>query len=115
MLVLIFMRLQIGYMFIQEELKIFYSTQKRKYNDPLIYITENGIDEFSHPKLSREEALNDSQRIDYYYNHLYYVQRAIKHGVHVKGFFAWSLLDNFEWYSGYTLRFGMNFVDYKMG
>ncbi|VVA27900.1 PREDICTED: beta-glucosidase [Prunus dulcis] len=88
---------------------------KRKYNDPLIYITENGIDEFSHPKLSLEEALNDSQRIDYYHHHLYYVQRAIKHGVHVKGYFAWSLLDNFEWNNGYTVRFGMNFVDYKNG
>ncbi|PQP96088.1 hypothetical protein Pyn_19446 [Prunus yedoensis var. nudiflora] len=88
---------------------------KRKYNDPLIYITENGIDEFSHPKLSLEEACNDSQRIDYYHHHLYYVQRASKHGVHIKGYFAWSLLDNFEWNNGYTVRFGMNFVDYKNG
>ncbi|KAK9941264.1 hypothetical protein M0R45_017877 [Rubus argutus] len=86
---------------------------KTKYNDPLIYITENGIDEFNDPKLPLEEALNDTQRVDYYYRHLYYLQRAIKDGVNVKGYFAWSLLDNFEWNSGYTVRFGINYVDYK--
>ncbi|KAJ7980720.1 Beta-glucosidase [Quillaja saponaria] len=88
---------------------------KKKYNNPLIYITENGIDEFNDPTLSLEEALLDTYRIDYYFRHLYYLQIAIKDGVNVKGYFAWSLLDNFEWNSGYTVRFGINFVDYKNG
>ncbi|PON69725.1 Glycoside hydrolase [Parasponia andersonii] len=88
---------------------------KRKYNNPLTYITENGIDEFNNPKLSLEQALLDIQRIDYYFRHLSYLQNAIKDGVNVKGYFAWSLLDNFEWNSGYTVRFGINFVDYKDG
>ncbi|XP_062017442.1 beta-glucosidase 12-like isoform X3 [Rosa rugosa] len=88
---------------------------KTKYNDPLIYVTENGIDEFNDPKLTLEVSLNDTQRVDYYYRHLYYLQRAIKDGVNVKGYFAWSLLDNFEWNSGYTVRFGINYVDYKNG
>ncbi|KAM6598093.1 hypothetical protein CsatA_008617 [Cannabis sativa] len=86
---------------------------KKNYNNPLIYITENGIDEFNNPKLSLEEALNDKQRVDYYFKHLSYLKKAIKDGVKVKGYFAWSLLDNFEWNSGYTVRFGINFVDYK--
>ncbi|XP_061367284.1 cyanogenic beta-glucosidase-like isoform X2 [Gastrolobium bilobum] len=88
---------------------------KEKYNNPLIYITENGIDEFNDPTLSLQEALIDTFRIDYYYRHLFYLQSAIRDGVNVKGYFAWSLLDNFEWASGYTVRFGINFVDYKNG
>ncbi|KAJ0083443.1 hypothetical protein Patl1_29843 [Pistacia atlantica] len=75
---------------------------KKKYNNPLIYITENGIDEANNATLSLEEALVDNMRIDYYYQHLSFLQRAIKDGVNVKGYFAWSLLDNFEWFSGYT-------------
>ncbi|KAK9941276.1 hypothetical protein M0R45_017889 [Rubus argutus] len=88
---------------------------KRKYNNPLVYITENGVDEFNDPKLTLEEALADNQRIDYHFRHLYYLQASIKDGVNVKGYFAWSLLDNFEWTLGYTVRFGINYVDYKDG
>ncbi|GMN26522.1 hypothetical protein TIFTF001_001341 [Ficus carica] len=88
---------------------------KTKYYNPLIYITENGIDELNDPKLSLKQALVDKQRIDYYFRHLSYLQKAIKKGVNVKGYFAWSLLDNFEWASGFTVRFGINFVDYKNG
>ncbi|KAJ7982476.1 Beta-glucosidase [Quillaja saponaria] len=88
---------------------------KRKYNNPILYITENGVAEKNDPSLSLEEALMDTYRIDYYYRHLYYLLSAIKNGANVKGYFAWSLLDNFEWSSGYDERFGINFVDYKHG
>ncbi|XP_027341440.1 beta-glucosidase 12-like [Abrus precatorius] len=88
---------------------------KEKYNNPLIYITENGIDEFNDPTLSLEEALLDTYRIDYYYRHLFYLHSAIRDGANVKGYFVWSLLDNYEWTNGYTVRFGINFVDYKNG
>nr|XP_025625689.1 beta-glucosidase 12-like [Arachis hypogaea] len=88
---------------------------KEKYNNPLIYITENGVDEFNDPTLSLEEALNDTFRINYYRDHLFYVNSAIRDGVNVKGYFAWSLFDNFEWNSGYTSRFGSIFVDYNNG
>ncbi|XP_061361382.1 beta-glucosidase 12-like [Gastrolobium bilobum] len=86
---------------------------KREYNNPVIYITENGVDESNDPTLTLEEALMDTYRIDYFYRHLYYVLTAIKDDVKVKGYFAWSLLDNFEWNSGYTVRFGINFIDFK--
>ncbi|TXG60167.1 hypothetical protein EZV62_014740 [Acer yangbiense] len=58
------------------------------------------------------EALKDPMRIDYHYRHLWFLQRAIKDGVNVKSYFAWSLLDNMEWNSGYTVRFGIYFIDY---
>ncbi|KAJ6852295.1 beta-glucosidase 12-like isoform X2 [Iris pallida] len=88
---------------------------KKKYNNPVIYITENGVDEVNNGTLSLEEALKDDARIDFYQQHLSYVRRAIKEGVDVRGYFAWSLLDNFEWTNGYTVRFGINYVDYKDG
>ncbi|KAL0671857.1 hypothetical protein Bca4012_034561 [Brassica carinata] len=59
--------------------------------------------------------LKDGDRIDYYARHLEMVQDAISVGANVKGFFAWSLLDNFEWAMGYTVRFGLVYVDFKDG
>ncbi|KAG0488660.1 hypothetical protein HPP92_007471 [Vanilla planifolia] len=88
---------------------------KDKYNSPEIYITENGVSEFNNATLTLKEALNDYKRVDFHRRHLLYLQRAIKAGVKVKGYFVWSLLDNFEWSSGYTVRFGIYFVDYKDG
>ncbi|XP_042489606.1 beta-glucosidase 13-like [Macadamia integrifolia] len=88
---------------------------KQKYNNPTIYITENGISEFNNSTQTLEEALADNRRIDYYYHHLLFLNKAIKEGVDVRGYFAWSLLDNFEWDYGYTVRFGINYVDYKNG
>ncbi|XP_057456247.1 cyanogenic beta-glucosidase-like [Lotus japonicus] len=88
---------------------------KQEYNNPVIYITENGYDEYNDPTLSIEESLLDTYRVDYLYRHLYYAHKAIKDGVNIKGYFVWSLLDNMEWDSGYTVRFGLNLVDFKNG
>ncbi|XVF04630.1 hypothetical protein REPUB_Repub05bG0100900 [Reevesia pubescens] len=101
---------------------------KRKYNNPVIYITENGVDEKNNNSLSLNEALTDYKRIEYHYQHLRVLEKSINNlydllssfifergGVNVKGYFVWSLLDNFEWSNGYTVRFGFNFVDYKDG
>uniref|UniRef100_A0A6V7QRW6 Beta-glucosidase 12-like n=1 Tax=Ananas comosus var. bracteatus TaxID=296719 RepID=A0A6V7QRW6_ANACO len=71
------------------------------------------VDELNNKNASLEEALKDEPRIDYYSKHLLNVNRAIKEGVDVRGYFAWSLLDNFEWIDGYTVRFGLIFVDYR--
>ncbi|KAL9298306.1 hypothetical protein ACSQ67_024202 [Phaseolus vulgaris] len=78
--------------------------------DSLVILTS--IDEFNDHTLSLEEALADTSRIDYFYDHLHYLQSAIENGVNVKGYFAWSLTDSFEWNLGYISRFGTIFVDY---
>ncbi|KAK7314302.1 hypothetical protein VNO77_39518 [Canavalia gladiata] len=84
---------------------------KEKFNNPVIYITENGVDELN----DNTKSLEDNMRVDYISNHLSYVHSAIQNGVNVKGYFVWSLLDNFEWADGYTVRFGIVYVDYKDG
>nr|AEB61485.1 beta-glucosidase [Consolida orientalis] len=86
---------------------------KKKYQNPVIYITENGIGELNNDTLSLKEKLNDHMRVDYHDKHLKSVLRAIKEGVDVRGYFAWSFLDNFEWADGYTVRFGLNYVGFK--
>jgi beta-glucosidase len=57
--------------------------------------------------------VRDERRIRYLKNHIAQVHRAIEDGVPVKGYFHWSLMDNFEWALGYGQRFGMIYVDYK--
>lgn len=89
---------------------------KRRYNNPLIIITENGVDEKNNKNLSVEEALQDNMRVNYYREHLTFLHNAIiRDDVNVKGYFAWSLFDNFEWSEGYTVRFGINYVDFDNG
>ncbi|XP_042399142.1 beta-glucosidase 24-like isoform X1 [Zingiber officinale] len=86
---------------------------KTKYNNPLIYVTENGVSEINNATSSLREALKDNLRVDFHRRHISYVLEAIREGVNVKGYFAWSLLDNFEWMDGYTIRFGINYVNYN--
>ncbi|GFY92141.1 thioglucoside glucohydrolase 1 [Actinidia rufa] len=88
---------------------------KDNYGNPPIYITENGIAEANNDKLPVQEALKDNDRIEYLYSHLFYLSKAIKAGVNVKGYFVWSFMDDFEWDAGFTIRFGMYYIDYKNG
>ncbi|KAL6966368.1 Glycosidase, partial [Sarracenia purpurea var. burkii] len=87
---------------------------KNNYSNPRIVITENGVDQIDNSTnpLSLKDALNDTVRIQYYLQHLHFVQQAIEEKVRVEGFFAWSLIDNFEWASGYTARFGITYINY---
>ncbi|KAJ0973073.1 hypothetical protein J5N97_021032 [Dioscorea zingiberensis] len=86
---------------------------RRHYDNPPIYITENGISSVEHPDMTKEELLADDMRKDYLALHLAELREAIREGANVKGYFAWSLMDNFEWEHGFTERFGLNYVDFK--
>ncbi|KAL3522194.1 hypothetical protein ACH5RR_015028 [Cinchona calisaya] len=86
---------------------------KKEYNNPLIYITENGIDDPDDKSLKLKESIYDHKRLRYFHDHLAFVRDAKRQGANVQGFFAWSLLDNFEWGFGFTSRFGITYVDYK--
>ncbi|XP_038986809.1 furostanol glycoside 26-O-beta-glucosidase-like [Phoenix dactylifera] len=85
---------------------------KRRYKDPKIYITENGTCELDNSILTLKQARDDPHRINYLSIHLAQIREAIQEGVLVKGYFAWSLTDNFEWDKGYTQRFGLTYIDY---
>ena len=62
--------------------------------------------------LTREEYLHDTVRVDFYKNYLTELKKGIDGGANVVAYFAWSLLDNFEWLSGYTSKFGIVYVDF---
>ncbi|EAQ32459.1 GH1 family beta-glucosidase [Idiomarina baltica] len=86
-------------------------TLDRQYDNlPPIYITENGI---ATADSCNKGEVDDVMRIDYFQSHLLAVHDAINHGVDIRGYFAWSLMDNFEWAEGYTQRFGIIYVDYN--
>ncbi len=83
---------------------------KHEYNNPPVFITENGA-AFG-DEVKKGEA-NDQRRIAYLASYLHYLHRAMKEGADIRGYFVWSLLDNFEWQYGYTQRFGLVHVDYE--
>ncbi|KAG5614060.1 hypothetical protein H5410_013884 [Solanum commersonii] len=85
---------------------------KDRFNNTPVIITENGIAESDHPNSSLEEALNDTQRVEYMHSYLNSLANAMREGADVRGYFAWSLLDNFEWLEGYTKRFGLHYVNF---
>lgn len=80
------------------------------YQLPPVYITENGM---ASADQIEDGQIKDLQRLNYFQSHLMVVHRAILDGINVKGFFAWSLMDNFEWAEGYLKRFGLVYVDYQ--
>ncbi|KAK3144273.1 hypothetical protein QOZ80_4AG0310850 [Eleusine coracana subsp. coracana] len=86
---------------------------KNRYNNTPIYITENGYAQASNSNMTAMDFINDTPRIDYIHDYLTFLTSAIRKGADVRGYFVWSLLDDFEWTSGYTLRFGLYHVDFQ--
>ncbi len=76
-----------------------------------IYITENGAS-FT-DTMTPQGKVHDERRVAYLREHIRYAHKAMKEGVPLKGYFAWSTMDNFEWAYGYSRRFGVVYVDYK--
>ncbi|HVI10707.1 MAG TPA: GH1 family beta-glucosidase [Candidatus Binatia bacterium] len=76
-----------------------------------LYITENGCS--SDDVLTAQGRIEDTDRVMFLRNYLTHLHRAAAEGYPVKGYFLWSLIDNFEWADGYSKRFGIHYVDYK--
>ncbi|KAH9328568.1 hypothetical protein KI387_000676, partial [Taxus chinensis] len=88
---------------------------KTRYSNPPIFISENGFGNQWNANLPFLQMLNDTFRVDYIEDTLKYIAKAIRKGADVRGYFVWSLLDNFEWTSGYTSKFGLYYVNYTNG
>jgi len=84
---------------------------KHRYGDIPLFVTENGAAFADPPEV--ENRIMDFPRVDYFRKHLLAAHRALTQGVKLLGYFAWSLLDNFEWSHGYTKRFGIVGVDFS--
>jgi beta-glucosidase len=82
----------------------------RDYDLPPLFITENGA---AYPDLVIDGGVRDEDRRAYIETHIRAIADATDQGVDVRGYFVWSLLDNFEWAAGYTKRFGIYYVDYQ--
>lgn len=81
-----------------------------RYKSP-IYITENGLS--CHDVISMDSKVHDPNRIDFLARYLKCLKQSAEDGTDIRGYFQWSLMDNFEWHSGYAERFGLVYVDYR--
>ncbi|KAI4298658.1 hypothetical protein L6164_032191 [Bauhinia variegata] len=85
---------------------------KDRYNSTPMFITENGFMDSNDLNYTENEHINDLRRVSFLEAHLDSLLAAIRKGADVRGYFVWSLLDNFEWRYGYSIRFGLHHVDY---
>lgn len=83
---------------------------KADYHNIPIYITENGM--VCNDQIGPDGQVDDPDRIDFLRRHVLAAHRAVEAGCDLRGYFAWSFMDNFEWAFGYTQRFGLVYVDY---
>jgi beta-glucosidase len=85
---------------------------KNEYDNPKVFITENGTGYVSED-VKINGKINDPMRADYIKRHIEYALKAKKEGANLNGYMVWSGWDNFEWVSGYTKRLGLIYVDFK--
>ncbi|KZV23212.1 beta-glucosidase 18-like [Dorcoceras hygrometricum] len=81
---------------------------KERYRNKAIFVTENG---YSSPDNEDESYQHDVKRIDYHKSYLSYLAKAIRNGADVRGYFIWTLMDDFEWSNGYRPKFGLYRID----
>ncbi|KAK8293291.1 hypothetical protein V6Z11_D06G178600 [Gossypium hirsutum] len=86
---------------------------KERYNNIPMFITENGFCENDKSDSLTEETVNDVNRVEYISGYLVALGAALRKGADIRGYFLWSLLDNFEWTLGFTIRFGLHHVDFS--
>ena len=87
-----------------------------RYERPPIYVTENGTSIKGENDLPLEDLLEDDFRVEFYRGYINAMAEAYTYdNVDVRGYMAWSLMDNFEWADGYSCRFGVTYVDYDGG
>jgi beta-glucosidase len=82
-----------------------------QYGKVPLYITENGMASVDGKII--DGRVEDDDRLDYLRSHLEMCRKALDEGVNIKGYYYWSLMDNFEWASGYAKKFGLVRIDYK--
>jgi beta-glucosidase len=102
---------EMGWEVVPEALEKLLVDLRDEYGPKSILITENGAAYGTTP--DADGVIHDEERQDYFRGHIAAVARARDAGVPVDGYFAWSLLDNFEWAFGYEKRFGLIWVDYE--
>ena len=100
-----------GWSVIPDSLAAVLTRVSREFTQLPLYVTENGasFDDYVDP----EGEVDDIERVAYLAGYLDAAGRAIASGVDLRGYYAWSFLDNFEWAEGYSKRFGLVFVDYR--
>jgi len=81
------------------------------YGNPLLYVTENGA--AFQDNVIRDGKIQDDDRIAFLRDHIVAAYRTLKDGVRLKGYFVWTIMDNFEWAEGYSERFGLVHTDYQ--
>ncbi|KAM0855151.1 hypothetical protein ACQ4PT_049954 [Festuca glaucescens] len=100
----------VGFYDVPEGMEQIIEYVNKRYENTPVYVTENGYSQHSSNGL--EDLINDVGRVNYLQGYLSSISSAVRRGANVRGYFVWSLMDNFEWAYGFTVRFGLYHVDF---